>query len=134
MRSGTGSSRVAISSTARSRSDEATHRPRASPSSSPATRTSTSNSPPAPASDRSPARWPARFARTSTRSPRVLDPPPAPGYARAMRQLWAVVAKEFVHIRRDPFMLVLIVGLPLLLLLLLGYALRLGVENLPRSE
>jgi ABC-2 type transport system permease protein len=47
-----------------------------------------------------------------------------------MRQLWAVVAKEFVHIRRDRFMLVFMVGLPLLLLLLFGYALRLSVENL----
>ena len=47
-----------------------------------------------------------------------------------MRQLWAVVAKEFVHIRRDRFMLVFMVGLPLLLLLLFGYALRLRVENL----
>lgn len=44
--------------------------------------------------------------------------------------LRAVVWKEFLHIRREPRMLALVIGAPTLLLLLFGYALRLTVENL----
>ena len=47
-----------------------------------------------------------------------------------MRELRAIIAKEFIHIRRDPILLGFTVAFPLLLLLLFGYALRLRVENL----
>ena len=43
----------------------------------------------------------------------------------------AVARKEFLHIRRDPRSLLLGIGLPLLLLLLFGYALTLDVDNVP---
>jgi len=42
-----------------------------------------------------------------------------------MRELRAVIRKEFVHIRRDPRLIGYVVGLPVILLLLFGFALRL---------
>jgi ABC-2 type transport system permease protein len=47
-----------------------------------------------------------------------------------VRQLRAIIMKEFIHIRRDPMLLVFTLAFPLLLLLLFGYALRLRIENL----
>lgn len=47
-----------------------------------------------------------------------------------MKALRAVIAKEFLHIRRERRMLAFILGAPLVLLLLFGYALRLKVDNL----
>lgn len=47
-----------------------------------------------------------------------------------MRTLRAVTWKEFLHLRRDPRMMVLVIGGPTLLLLLFGFALRLTLENL----
>lgn len=45
-----------------------------------------------------------------------------------MKRLWAVMKKEFYHIWRDPRTLVLILGLPAVLLILLGYGI--SGENL----
>jgi ABC-2 type transport system permease protein len=45
-----------------------------------------------------------------------------------MKRLWAVMKKEFYHIWRDPRTLVLILGLPAVLLVLLGYGI--SGENL----
>ncbi|HVO22464.1 MAG TPA: ABC transporter permease [Candidatus Margulisiibacteriota bacterium] len=42
----------------------------------------------------------------------------------------AMVRKEFLHIRRDPQLIGFVLGLPVLLLILFGYALRLKVDNL----
>jgi ABC-2 type transport system permease protein len=41
-----------------------------------------------------------------------------------------MVRKEFLHIRRDPQLIGFVLGLPVLLLILFGYALRLKVDNL----
>lgn len=45
-----------------------------------------------------------------------------------MKALLAMMRKEFVHIRRDPQMVGFVLALPVVLLILFGYALRLKVE------
>ncbi|MCC6765139.1 MAG: ABC transporter permease [Deltaproteobacteria bacterium] len=47
-----------------------------------------------------------------------------------MRSLQAMIRKEFVHIARDPQLIGFVIGLPILLLVLFGYALRLRPDNL----
>jgi len=47
-----------------------------------------------------------------------------------MRSLWAMMRKEFLHIVRDPQLIGFVLGLPILLLVLFGYALRLRPDNL----
>ena len=45
-----------------------------------------------------------------------------------MKALFAMMRKEFVHIRRDPQLVGFVLALPVVLLILFGYALRLKVE------
>lgn len=47
------------------------------------------------------------------------------------RKIWAVARKEFYHLMRDARSLYLAFAIPLLLILLFGYALSLDVENIP---
>lgn len=47
------------------------------------------------------------------------------------RRLWAIARKESLHIRRDPRSLGLAIGIPMLMILLFGYALTLDVEHVP---
>jgi ABC-2 type transport system permease protein len=47
------------------------------------------------------------------------------------RRLWAVARKEAIHIRRDPRSLLLAIGIPMLMLLMFGYALTLDVDRVP---
>ena len=47
-----------------------------------------------------------------------------------MKALWAMIKKEFLHISRDPQLVGLVLGLPVLLLILFGYALRLKVDHM----
>ena len=47
-----------------------------------------------------------------------------------MTGLRAVIRKEFVHIRRDPRLIGYVLAIPVLLVLLFGFALRLTVDNL----
>lgn len=47
------------------------------------------------------------------------------------RRLWAVSRKEFIHIFRDPRSLGMAIAIPMLLLILFGYALTLDVDNVP---
>lgn len=47
------------------------------------------------------------------------------------RRTWAVARKECLHIRRDPRSLLLALAVPVVLLLLFGYALRLDVDRIP---
>jgi ABC-2 type transport system permease protein len=46
-------------------------------------------------------------------------------------RLWAVARKEWIHIVRDPRSLAMGVAIPMLLLLLFGYALTLDVDEVP---
>ncbi len=47
------------------------------------------------------------------------------------RRLLAISRKEFLHIRRDPRSLGMAIAIPMLLILLFGYALTLDVDNVP---
>jgi len=47
------------------------------------------------------------------------------------RRTWAVARKEFLHIVRDARSLVMALALPLLMLLLFGYALTLDIDRIP---
>jgi len=46
-------------------------------------------------------------------------------------RIWAISRKEFIHILRDPRSMGMAVAIPMLLLLLFGYALSLDVDNVP---
>jgi len=46
-------------------------------------------------------------------------------------RLWAITRKEFIHIWRDPRSLGMAIGIPMLQLLLFGYALTLDVDKVP---
>lgn len=46
-------------------------------------------------------------------------------------RVWAIARKEFIHISRDPRSLGMAIAIPMLLLLLFGYALSLDVDNVP---
>lgn len=48
-----------------------------------------------------------------------------------LRRLWAVARKETLHIRRDPRSLGLAIGIPMLMLIMFGYALTLDVNRVP---
>jgi ABC-2 type transport system permease protein len=48
-----------------------------------------------------------------------------------LRRIGAVARKEFLHIFRDPRSLGMAIAIPMLLLLLFGYALTLDVDNVP---
>jgi ABC-2 type transport system permease protein len=48
-----------------------------------------------------------------------------------LRRLWAVARKESLHVRRDPRSLILAIGIPMLMLILFGYALTLDVDRVP---
>ena len=47
------------------------------------------------------------------------------------RRTWAVARKEALHIRRDPRSLILAIGIPMLMIILFGYALTLDVDRVP---
>lgn len=46
-------------------------------------------------------------------------------------RLWAIARKEFIHVLRDPRSLGMAIAIPMLLLMLYGYALTLDVDNVP---
>ena len=49
----------------------------------------------------------------------------------SFRRTWAVFRKEFLHIRRDPRSLILIILLPIMLLLIYGNALTFDIKDVP---
>ncbi|MBI3611465.1 MAG: ABC transporter permease [Nitrospirae bacterium] len=50
-----------------------------------------------------------------------------------MGRLWAIMIKEFIEIRRDPRTLGLIVLMPILLLILFGFAINLDIRQIPTA-
>lgn len=48
-----------------------------------------------------------------------------------LRRLWAIARKEALHIWRDPRSLLLAIGIPMMMLVLFGYALTLDVDHVP---
>jgi ABC-2 type transport system permease protein len=48
-----------------------------------------------------------------------------------LRRIWAIMQKEFVHIVRDRRTLAILVGMPMMQLLLFGYAINMTVDHIP---
>jgi ABC-2 type transport system permease protein len=48
-----------------------------------------------------------------------------------LRRVRAVARKEFLHVLRDPRSLLMAIGIPMMMLMLFGYALTLDVDNVP---
>jgi len=48
-----------------------------------------------------------------------------------MKRVWTMTRKEFIHIVRDPRTLSLVIIMPVLLLVLLGYAVATDIEDIP---
>lgn len=49
------------------------------------------------------------------------------------RRLWAVISKEFIHMRRDRLTFGMMVGIPLMQLILFGYAINTNPRHLPTA-
>lgn len=47
------------------------------------------------------------------------------------QRLWAIIIKEFIQIRRDRMTFAMIIGIPLMQLILFGYAINTNPKNLP---
>ena len=47
------------------------------------------------------------------------------------RRAWAIARKEFLHVFRDARSLGMAIAMPMLLMMLYGYALTLDVDNVP---
>lgn len=50
-----------------------------------------------------------------------------------LRRLWAIMVKELRQLRRDRITLAMIMGMPILQLVLFGYAINLNLRNLPAA-
>ena len=50
-----------------------------------------------------------------------------------MSRVWTIVRKEIIHILRDPRTLGLVIILPVMMLVLLGYAVSADVEDIPMA-
>jgi ABC-2 type transport system permease protein len=50
-----------------------------------------------------------------------------------LRRFWAIVAKEFIQMRRDRLTFGMMVGIPLLQLILFGYAINMNPQHLPTA-
>lgn len=48
-----------------------------------------------------------------------------------MNRMWTIMRKEFIHIIRDPRTLSLVLVMPVFMLLLLGYAVAVDIEDIP---
>jgi len=48
-----------------------------------------------------------------------------------MGRTWAIIRKELIHIRRDPHSLMMIIFLPVIQLLIYGYALTFNIKDVP---
>ena len=53
--------------------------------------------------------------------------------AFSLRRLFAVLAKEFIQMRRDRLTAAMVLGVPVLQLLLFGFAINLNPKNLPTA-
>jgi ABC-2 type transport system permease protein len=61
----------------------------------------------------------------------VTAPTTPPGFSARRRRLWALVRKETRQVVRDPSSIAIGVVLPLILILLFGYAMSLDVKHVP---
>ena len=51
--------------------------------------------------------------------------------ARGAKRVWAIAKKEVMHIRRDPWTFWFALGMPVLLLVLFGYAVSFDIDHIP---
>src|SRR5262249_26072336 len=51
--------------------------------------------------------------------------------AAMLSRIWSIVRKEFIQIRRDPRTLAIVVAMPVMQLLLFGYAINTTVDHIP---
>ncbi len=66
----------------------------------------------------------------ATRKPDTRHRTPGSGFSAGFRRLRALMRKEFLHIIRDPRSLGILFILPVAMMLLFGYAVRLDVKNI----
>jgi ABC-2 type transport system permease protein len=55
------------------------------------------------------------------------------GLARVLSRIWAVLIKEFVQLKRDRLTFAMMFGVPLMQLVLFGYAINMNPKNLPTA-
>src|SRR5512135_242965 len=55
------------------------------------------------------------------------------GPSRVLSRIWAVLIKEFVQLKRDRLTFAMMFGVPLMQLVLFGYAINLNPKNLPTA-
>lgn len=63
--------------------------------------------------------------------PALLPVRAAPARHKSTNGLWAVLVKEFVHIRRQPSTLLFMLVLPVMQTIIFGYAIETQIENIP---
>ncbi len=56
---------------------------------------------------------------------------PSNNTTRTMEGFWAILIKEFFHIRRQPSTIFFMLGVPVMLTLIFGYAIDTNIENIP---
>ncbi len=54
-------------------------------------------------------------------------------FARTLARIWAVLVKEFIQLRRDRLTFAIMLGIPILQLVLFGYAINMNPKNLPTA-
>ena len=57
-----------------------------------------------------------------------------PGGIFSFRRTWAMVVKEFVQMRRDRLTFAMMIGIPLMQLVLFGYAINSDPKHLPSLQ
>ena len=81
--------------------------------------------------DRADRAFAGRRLRVAHRSPRPRRAAPRGGAAMNAQRVAAVARKEFLHVLRDPRSLGMAIAIPMLMLLLFGFALTLDVDHVP---
>ena len=78
----------------------------------------------------------SRAAETEQIAPRPQEPTPTPVSSKRQEPtrfglgLWAILLKEFAHIRREPATLVFMFVIPLVQLIIFGFAIQTEIENI----
>lgn len=66
-------------------------------------------------------------------TPQAPGAPHGPGAAGSLARIMAIMRKEFIHIRRDPRTLAIVLIMPIFQLLIFGYAVTSDIEHLPMA-
>ncbi len=68
---------------------------------------------------------------TDKSSQRSTPSTPGQNHGHTMNGLWAVLVKEFVHVRRQPTTLFFMLVVPVMQTIIFGYAIDTQIENIP---